>query len=61
LTIEGAQKQEPVEMVAPFSHAEMDFGPVPAKAGEHAKLIFSLRGDDGNPEVGELDVVVGSP
>jgi P pilus assembly chaperone PapD len=61
LTIEGAQKQEPVEMVAPFSHAEMDFGPVPAKAGEHAKVIFSLLGDDGNPEIGERDVVVGSP
>jgi P pilus assembly chaperone PapD len=61
LTIEGTQKQEPVEMVAPFSQAEMDFGAVPAKTGEHAKVIFSLLGDDGNPEIGERDVVVGSP
>lgn len=61
LTIEGAQKQEPVEMIAPFSHAGMDFGSVPAKAGEHAKVIFSLLGDDGNPEIGERDLVIGSP
>jgi P pilus assembly chaperone PapD len=61
LTIEGAQKQEPVEMVAPFSHAEMDFGSIPVKAGDHAKVIFSLLGDDGNPEVGERDFVVCSP
>jgi P pilus assembly chaperone PapD len=61
IAIEGAPRLETVDMIAPFSHASVDLGALRGVPGEHAKLVFTLLNDDGNPIVGERDVAVTGP
>ena len=56
LTIDGTPRHEAVDMIAPFSQAAVDLGTRRVVAGERAKVVFSLLGDDGNPMVGERDI-----
>jgi chaperone protein EcpD len=58
IAIEGAPQPESVDMIAPFSHAIVDLGTLQGKPGEHAKVLFSLIDDEGNPVVGERNVAL---
>ncbi|WP_233861921.1 fimbrial biogenesis chaperone [Paraburkholderia adhaesiva] len=58
ITIEGAPRPETVDMIAPFSHADVDLGGLVGTPGEHAKVLFTLLNDEGNPMLGERELAV---
>ncbi|RQH04766.1 molecular chaperone [Paraburkholderia dinghuensis] len=58
ITIEGAPRPEKVDMIAPFSHAEVSLSGLRGTLGEHAKVLFTLLNDEGNPMLGERELAV---